>query len=409
MADAVVTIEALGHRGDGIAHDVERTLYVPFALPGERVRVERNGERARLVEVLEPSPDRVAPVCRHFGTCGGCSLQMLPLEATRKLKRDFVIAALAQQGLKAEVAETTGVGLGSRRRAVLTALKVGRRVLLGYYERLSHRLIDVEECPVLTPAIADRLAGLRELLLPLLPPRKPVRVTVLATSHGLDVAVERGATPDPSRFAELAERAKTSGIARLSIGGEPMLTLAEPAMEISGARFVPPPGAFVQASAEAEAIMVDLVVEHLRSAKRVADLFSGLGGFALALARHARVQAVDLNGAALNALALAVRGKKNIKPVNIERRDLFAFPLSPQELAAYDGVVFDPPHAGAKAQATALAMSSVQLVAAVSCNPATFARDSRILVDGGYRLERVVPIDQFVYSAETEVVGLFRR
>ena len=408
MAETV-TIDALGHRGDGIARGASGPLYVPFTLPGERVVIERTGERGRVIEILEPSPERVLPACRHFGSCGGCSLQMLPLDATRKLKRDFVIAALAQQGLEPEVVETIGVSPSSRRRAALTALRTGSNVLLGYHERLSHRLVDIAECPVLAPPITRRLAALRDLLSPLLPPRKPVRVFVLSTAAGLDVALEGIRSPDPSRSAKLADAAKATGVARLSIDGEPILSLGEPAIDVSGVRIVPPAGAFVQASAEAEAAMVGLVTEYLHGAKRVADLFSGIGAFALALGANASVHALDSNEAALEALSLGVRRAKNLKPITIERRDLFTSSLSPQELEKYGGIVFDPPHAGAKAQATALAESLVPLVAAVSCNPATFARDARILVDGGYSLGRVIPIDQFVYSAETEVVGLFRR
>ncbi len=405
----IVTIETLGHRGDGIARGVHGPIYVPFALPGERMSVERDGERARIVEMLSPSPERVAPPCRHFGICGGCALQMLPLEATRRLKRDFLLAALAQQGLTPEVAETIGVAPASRRRAVLTAIRAGQRLMLGYHERLSHRLVDIEECPVLAPAIATRLAGLRRLLPSFTPQRKSVRVTVLATSGGLDVALDGAANPDPAAAVRLADMAKAAGVARLSLGGEPILTLAEPALVISGVPLVPPPGAFVQASAEAEANMAGLVVEHLRGAKRVADLFAGIGTFALALARHASVHAVEDSSPALDALSLAARRAPGLKPITTERRDLDRDPPSVQELERYDGVIFDPPRNGARALATALAASKVPLVAAISCNPATFARDARMLVDGGYRPERIVPVDQFVYSAETEVVGLFRR
>jgi 23S rRNA (uracil1939-C5)-methyltransferase len=188
-----------------------------------------------------------------------------------------------------------------------------------------------------------------------------------------------------------------------------VLTLAEPVLEIAGVRLVPPPGAFLQASAEAEAAMAEIAAGHLRGAKRIADLFSGLGTFALALARFAPVLAVESSEAALDALSAATRHADGLKRIDTERRDLFAFPLSPAELNRFDAAVFDPPRAGAKAQAEALAASAVRRIAAISCNPASFARDARILVDGGYRLERVVPVDQFVYAAETEVVGLFSR
>jgi 23S rRNA (uracil1939-C5)-methyltransferase len=405
----IVTIDALGHRGDGIVRGAHGPLYVPFTLPGERVSIERNGERGKIVALLEANPDRVAPICQHFGTCGGCSLQMLPLDATRRLKRDFVVATLAQQKLTPEVSETVGVSPSSRRRAVMTALRSGQSVMLGYHERLSHRLVDVLECPVILPAISSRLPRLRELLIPLLPQRKSARVTLLATRGGLDVAIDDAPSPNPSRTLALADMAKAAGIARISVAGEPVLTLAEPAIDVSGVPVVPPPGTFVQASAEAETIMAGLVVNHLRKAKRVADLFSGVGTFSLALARHAAVHAVEDNSTALDTLSAATRRASGLKPITTERRDLDRHPLSPQELANYDGIVFDPPRNGAKAQALQLAASKVPRVAAVSCNPATFARDAHILVDGGYSLDRVVPVDQFVYSAETEVVGLFAR
>jgi 23S rRNA (uracil1939-C5)-methyltransferase len=405
----VVVIEAIGHRGDGIVTSAGGPLYVPFALPGERVEIERGGERARIVEIIVPSPERAASICRHFGRCGGCALQMLPLEATRKLKRDFVVAALKQRGLSPHVAETIGVPLASRRRVVLTALRAGRRLILGYHERLTHNVVDIEECPVLAPALQARLADVRALSGSLVTGKKPARLTVLLTTAGLDIDVDGAPTPGASAVTKLADIAAAHGLARLSVGGEPVLTLAEPVITISGIAVAPPPGAFVQASAEAEAAMTALVTEHLAGAKRIADLFSGVGTFALALARHAAVRAVEANPAALAALAQAARGAAKLKPIETERRELFTDPVSPQELGKFDGVVFDPPHAGAKAQAEALAASKVPRIAAVSCNPATFARDARILVDSGHVLERVIPIDQFVYSAETEVVGLFRR
>ncbi len=407
MAETV-TITAIGYRGDGIAEG-SPPLYVPFTLPGERVLIEREADRGRLIEIVAASPERVAPLCRHFGTCGGCALQMMPPDRTRALKRDFVIAALAHQGLAPDVAETIGVPVANRRRAVLTALRTGKRVVLGYHERLSRRIVDIAECPVLAPTLSERLATLRELLPPLLLERKPVRMTLLLTANGIDVALEDAVIPDAKALSRLAATAFAAGIARLAVDGEPILTLAEPALDLAAVRVAPPPGAFMQASAEAEAAMTALVVEHLRQARRAADLFAGVGTFALALARHAPVRAVEASQPALDALQRATKRASRLKPIETEARDLFKDPLSADELKRFDGVVFDPPFAGAKAQAAALAASRVPRIVAVSCNPATFARDARILVDGGYTLDRVVPIDQFVYSAATEVVGLFSR
>jgi 23S rRNA (uracil1939-C5)-methyltransferase len=189
----IVTIETIRHRGDGIARTASGPVYVPFTLPGERVVIERNGERGRLVEVLDPATDRATPPCRHFGACGGCALQMMPLLATRRLKRDFVAAALSQQGLDTSVADTIGVAQSSRRRAVLTAIRAGQRLLLGYNERLTNRIVDLEECPVLAPPLAERLIDVRVLLEYLVTGRKPVRVTALLTRGGLDVNLRRRA------------------------------------------------------------------------------------------------------------------------------------------------------------------------------------------------------------------------
>jgi 23S rRNA (uracil1939-C5)-methyltransferase len=230
---------------------------------------------------------------------------------------------------------------------------------------------------------------------------------------GLDLALEGAKAPDAAMISRAVAAGAAAGLARLSIGGEPVLTPAEPVLRVAGVAVVPPPGAFLQASAEAEAIMAGLVVEHLANsvqggAKRAADLFAGLGTFSFALARTMRVNAYEASAPMVAALLRGAR-TPGLKQIAAERRDLFAFPLSPKELSGFDAVVVDPPWSGAKAQAEALAASKVARIAFVSCNPASFARDARILVEGGYVLERVVPVDQFVYSAETEVVGMFAR
>ncbi|MGH6925688.1 MAG: class I SAM-dependent RNA methyltransferase [Propylenella sp.] len=361
-----VVIEAIGHRGDGIVTTPDGPLYVPFVLPGERVAIERSGQRGRVVEVLEPSAERVQPVCRHFGTCGGCALQMMPLGATRRLKREFVVAALAQRGLSPPVDETIGVRPASRRRVVLTALLAGERTLLGYHERLSHRLVDIEKCPVLEPQLAAALPNLRNLAASLLNSRRATRLTVLLTRGGLDVDAADGAVPPANRLPEIANLCTAAGVARLSVDSEPLLKLAEPVIEIAGVPLVPPPGAFVQASAEAEAAMTGLVAAHLSGAKSTADLFAGFGTFSLALAREMRVHAVESNEDAPAALMLATRQARGLKPITAERRDLFASPLTPTELDRFDAVVLDPPYAGAKAQAEALAQSRVGRIASVS-------------------------------------------
>jgi 23S rRNA (uracil1939-C5)-methyltransferase len=237
----VVRIDRIGSRGDGIAETPAGPVFVPFALPGERVAIEREGERGRLIDIVEPNADRAAPICPHFGTCGGCSLQMMPLPATRELKRGFVATALSRAGVAAEVEETIGVPTASRRRAVLTAVRTAAGVTLGFNERLSNRVVDIALCPVLMPALAGRLDGIRQTIAPLLPVGRCVRVTALLTQTGLDLDLDDAARPGGQALSGLARLAGAHAIARISIAGEPILTLAEPTIEIAGVPLIPRP------------------------------------------------------------------------------------------------------------------------------------------------------------------------
>ena len=405
-----VTIARIGHRGDGIAETASGPVYVPFTLPGESVRITRSGKRARLAEIVTPSPERTEPPCPHFGSCGGCALQMMALDATRQLKRRFVADALAMHHIDCPVEPTFGTPLGSRRRAVFSVLTANRRTVLGFHERASQRIIDLAVCPVLKPEIAGCLPLLRDIAAATLPPRKKGRISVLASETGLDVAVDSG--DDGSGLAlpgAMMARLGNAGVARLTVDGDIAAQFSEPALSLAGVPVVPPPGAFAQASVEAETFMTNLAVTHLSGSGAIADLFAGFGTFSLALARQAPVFSVDNSADALMALASAARQGSGLKPIYTDIRDLMQFPLSEQELKRFDAVVLDPPFAGARAQAATLAASGVTRIVSISCNPATFARDARILIDGGFALERVTPVDQFVFAADTEVVGLFSR
>ncbi len=399
-----VSITRLGHLGDGIAETEDGPVFVPLTLPGERVEIERTGDRGRLLRIFESSPARTAPVCRHFGACGGCSLQHMKSKAYLAWKREQLRVPLAQRGLEAPVEAAEPVPIGSRRRAVFAARRVGRQALFGYHARHSNRIIAISECPILKPEIAAVLPGLAKLAGPLTPLKGEVRIGVTATEAGLDVAFE-GPRPRPPALVALAvPLLQKLGIARLSIAGEPIMTFADPIVRIDGAEIVLPPLAFLQAAAVAEGVMGRLVLEGVEGGRRIADLYAGVGTFTLRLARQARVLAVEGDGAALDALALAARRAPGLKPVETLRRDLARMPLSAHELAGFDAVVFDPPRAGADAQAAEIAASGVPKVAAVSCNPATLARDLRTLVDGGYRIDRVTPVDQFLFSPHIEAV-----
>jgi 23S rRNA (uracil1939-C5)-methyltransferase len=399
-------IDLLGAKGDGLAEGPGGPLFVPFALPGERVRVAvaPGTDRADLLEVLEASPNRVEPICPNFGVCGGCALQHLEAQAYLDWKRELVVTALRSRGLEVEVDKLRAVPPGSRRRAALALGKGKTGAALGYRRARSHELIDVTVCPVLTPRIVASLPGLKQALAPLLGAKREARVSVTETESGLDIAVE-GIRPGLAALGAFAGKAASLGVARLTADGESIGPVAAPEVDLSGVSVRFPPGAFLQASREAEAVLVELMLEGVGDAKRVADLFAGLGTFNFALARNAAVDAFEADEAALHALADASRKTPKLKPVRTHCRDLFHAPLGPKELQAYDAVVFDPPRAGAAAQAEALAQSAVPRLVAVSCNPGTLARDLRILVDGGYRIARVTPVDQFLFSPHVELVA----
>jgi 23S rRNA (uracil1939-C5)-methyltransferase len=404
-----VTITALGHSGDGIAEIAGERIYVPLTLPGEVVEIERDGSRARLIHLIAPGPNRVAPLCRHFGECGICALEHLAPAAYRAWKRELVVTAFAQRGIDAPVEPLVPLAPGTRRRAVFSAVQGGGGAVLGFHRRQSDAIVPISECAVLVPAIVKKLDVLAAMAALALPARKPGRVTVIAADNGLDVAITGGARADRRMLEGLGRFGADPAIARLTLNGSEIFQTRRPEIAIDGAALFPIAGGFLQAAAPAEKAMADALLAHVGDARPVADLFCGAGTFTLRLARRSPVTAVEGEAPLLAALDLGVRYAKGLKPVTARKRDLFRNPLAAVELNAFGALVFDPPAAGARAQAEALAASKVPKVVAVSCNPATLARDARILIDGGYRLTRVLPVDQFLFSAEVEAVATFER
>jgi 23S rRNA (uracil1939-C5)-methyltransferase len=406
--DLVIT--GLAHLGDGIAEVDGKTVYVRGALPGERVRARLEGERAQAVEIVEASPDRQPPVCRHFLTCGGCALQHMAARPYLDWKRSLVAAALGARGVDHAVEPAVAIAPGTRRRATFAARRTRNTVLFGFHGLRSGVLVDIAECPVLEPAIEAAVPGLRALMDGRLSRRGEAVVQVTASRSGLDVTVAGASEVEGAQeLARLAGAAEALDLARLTWNGETIAERRAPVQLFDGIAVAPPPGAFLQAAVPAETALARLVVDGVGEAAPVADLFCGVGTFSLPLARTRAVHAVEADAAALAALEAGANGAAGLKPVTTERRDLFRRPLLAHELGRYEAVVFDPPRAGAKAQAEELAASPVPVVVAVSCSPATFARDARILVDGGYRLERVTPVDQFLFSPHVELVAVFRR
>jgi len=402
-------IDAIGAQGDGIAHVDGAPVFIPFTLPGEEVTASRDGSRADLLAVLEASDERIEPACTHFGTCGSCALQHWDEASYRAWKRAKVVDALRGQGIACEVAPILPCPPAVRRRATYALRRTDGGMLLGYYEAMSHRIVDIVEDPIMLPAIVGRLSDLRALATLLCATGDAFRMTVTQTASGLDVAFAGAGEPTAEQRLRASDFAVRNRLARVSLDGEIIVEPAKPLVSFGGTDVILPPGGFLQASEQAEQAMADLVTGHLRRAKKVVDLFSGAGTFSLPLARAADVHAVEADAPALAALDRAFRFGSGLRRVTTEKRDLFRRPLTFKELSAYDGLVFDPPRAGAEDQAKQIARSTVPFIAAVSCNPVTLARDLAILLAGGYALRSVTPIDQFLWSPHVEAVALLEK
>ncbi len=406
-------IARLGHRGDGITEAAGEVVYVPFALPGETVEVEAvagHPDRRRLLHVDTASVERIAPICPHFGVCGGCAVQHLNTTPYQEWKRGLVIEALAQSGLDAPVDALIDAHGEGRRRAVLHARRGTHDVLeVGFAAARAHHLVAIDRCPVLTPALANAIKVAWSIAEALDVTRKPLDIQVTATDQGLDVDVRGSGPLTASQSTELAGVAGARGLARLTRHGEIVAQRASPSVIMGRASVILPPGAFLQATVEGETQLARLIDQHTGGAKQIADLFAGVGPFALRLAERAQIVAMDDDAPAIAALKRAATTTQGLKPVAASVRDLFRNPLVAQELGRFDAVVFDPPRQGAQAQARELAKSRVPVIIGVSCNVASFARDARILVDGGYRLAGVTPVDQFRYTPHVELIARFER
>ncbi|HLH87589.1 MAG TPA: RNA methyltransferase [Xanthobacteraceae bacterium] len=403
-----LAIRELGHRGDGIAQGVDGPIYVSYTLPGETVEVAAwagHPDRRHLVRVDRPSAERIAPICPHFGTCGGCAMQHWDTARYRAWKRDLVVTALRQAGLDVAVDALIDAHGDGRRRAVFHARRGGKDVLeVGFTASGTHHIIAIDHCPILAPGLADAIPVAWAIAEALGATKKPLDIQTTATDGGLDVDVRGSGPLTPTQSVALARLADARRLARLTRHGERVAERAAPTVAMGRATVTLPPGAFLQATVAGEEALARLVVAHVGDAKTVVDLFAGVGPFALRLAERAKVMAADNDEAAIAALRTAARAP-GLKPVIAERRDLFRRPFVAQELPRVEAVVFDPPRQGAEAQARALAASKVPVIVAVSCNAATFARDAKILVDGGYRIASVTPVDQFRYSAHVEIVA----
>jgi 23S rRNA (uracil1939-C5)-methyltransferase len=350
----------------------------------------------------------VSGLCRHFGTCGGCTLQDVPPKDYLDGKRQAVVRALARHGLESvEVAAPVAVAPGTRRRAVFKIARRATGTEIGFHALKSHSIVDMEECRVLTPALVALVPRLRAAMTTLLPAGQHAEAHVTEADNGLDVAVRAGMKLTPALAASLAGAALKA--VRITWNGALAFESAAPSVRFGKAEVKLPVEAFLQPTRDGEAALLAGVREAVIGAKTIADLFSGCGTFSLPLAQQARVHAVEREAAMLAELAAAARATSGLKPVTTEKRDLFKLPLTAAELNRYDAVTLDPPRAGAQAQTSELARSKVPRIAYVSCDAESFARDAAILIGSGYRLGRVIPVDQFLWSSHIELVGSFGR
>ncbi|MGB7431363.1 MAG: class I SAM-dependent RNA methyltransferase [Ahrensia sp.] len=412
MTKTRLTIEALGAQGDGIAHHDGHSVFLPGTLPGEIVDIDFDDDGVGEVELIETSPKRVEPPCPHFGVCGGCSMQHVDFDTYVAWKRDIVVNAFAQAGLDVDIDPLVTCARHERRRVTLTASNTAEGIIVGFNEEGSNTVLALTDCTVMTPGIFELLPTLKKIAATCVPPGKTASIIVLETETGYDCAFEaKHAIADDMRRG-ITKVIDTTSIIRLSFNGEIIIASAQPIIRFDAIACTPPPGGFTQAVKSIEDAMAGLVTGHLGKSKMVVDLFSGSGTFTLPLARKCAVHAIEGEAAAVQSLERAWResaASEKLRTVTIEKRDLFRSPLTRVELNDYRGLVFDPPRAGAQDQMAAIAKSTIETIAAVSCNPTTLVRDLAVLIDAGFSLEKVVPLDQFLWTPHVEVVALLSR
>ncbi|MDB5659071.1 MAG: class SAM-dependent methyltransferase [Cypionkella sp.] len=404
-----VTIDRLGHLGDGIAQGPLGAIFVPGMLPGEEVEGDLQGDQLADYRIVTPSVDRVKPPCPHAKTCGGCMMQHASEAFVADWKLGIVKGALAGQGLEAEFRPIITSPPKSRRRATIAARRTKNGALMGFHARASDMVVEVPNCQLLHPDLLATFPGLQAMVKLGGSRTAEVSLTVTRSLSGADVMVVGGKPLDGQLQLELARVTETYGFARLTWNGDTVALRTAPMQRFGRALVSPPPGAFLQATHEGEQALLRTVALAIGPAKKIVDLFAGIGTFALPLAERAEVLAVEGEPAMTAALAKAANNTEGLKRVTVETRDLFRRPLEDDEFKGIDAVVIDPPRAGAEAQMAVLARSKVPVIASVSCNPISFARDAKMLIAGGYSLDWVQVVDQFRWSAHVELVGRFSR
>jgi 23S rRNA (uracil1939-C5)-methyltransferase len=398
------TISRLGHQGDGIA---DGPVFAPLTLPGEVVTGQLDGQKLTDIRIVEPSDQRVAAPCRHFKSCGGCQLQHAHDDFVADWKTGVVKNALSAQGIETTFRPIKTSAPQTRRRASISARRTKKGATAGFHARASGTIIPIPDCQLLDPALMAAFAVAEDLAIVGGSRKGELSVQATLSESGLDLAVTGGKPLDGQLRIELAGMTEKHNLARLAWDDEVVATRHPPIQDFDGVQVVPPAGAFLQATKDGEKSLRDAVAEIIQGCDPVVDLFAGSGTFALPAARHAEVHAVEGAPEMIQALDRAWRNAERLKRVSSAARDLFRRPLLPDELSKFGAAIIDPPRAGAEAQTTELARSGVPVIAFVSCNPVTFARDAKLLIGAGYGLDWVQVVDQFRWSSHVELVGKF--
>jgi 23S rRNA (uracil1939-C5)-methyltransferase len=406
----VVKISEMGHLGDGIATLKNgETCFIPYVLTDEIVKIERAENIYKLIEIQKESENRIKAFCNHFTVCGGCKIQQLEISIYQSWKHSIVQKALMNQGIDAYVSSLIDAHGAGRRRVSFHAKLENGQVHAGLMKYRSHDILNIDKCPILVPELSSGIKIARDIARIIPSGSKPLQIQLTATENGIDCNVNDYHGDASKLFTEIAELANTYGIARISLDRDIIIERKPPFISIAKTRITLPPSSFLQPTIRGENILASLVLKYLKDVKQIADLYCGIGTFAIRLAKHSTVTAYDTDGLSVRALTKAVNKTYGLKPVIAIERDLHKDPLFPQELKKFEAIVMDPPRAGAAAQAKKIAASSIKTIVVVSCNPGSFALDASILIKGGFVLKCITPVDQFKFTSHIELVALFKR
>lgn len=409
-----LTMQNMASLGEAIETSGENPIYVRFALPNEKVKVEVAAGRGNLLEVIAPSPDRIAPICPHFAVCGGCALQHWAEPKVLEWKADLITRALSRAEIaipKASVSVNAAWGSG-RRRAKFTARRENGQVLLGFMGQKSNSLVDIQACAILTPNLQTALPKLRDLAKALIAEAHELTLNITDSASGLDVdivglkQIEKYGRQELEKLARVSE---TAGLARLTLAGHNAFVQAAPYVIIGDVLVDIPANSFLQASENCEGQLAEMVTKWAKGKKRIADLFCGIGTFALRLKKTAEVTAYEMHQESVFALNVAAKKAAGGHTLKAFSRDLFRVPVAPLELKNIDMVVLNPARQGAEAQCKQLVRAKTNEIAYISCDPTSFARDAKILIDGGFELKEIHGFDQFRFSPHVELAARFMR